>query len=285
MLDVLVRISEPINIGSDTASEVITRGGGAAANTACWMGSIGTDVTFAGRIGSDAAGEILIEDFKRNHVALSLSRTPEKNTGTVVVIVEPDGERTMFPDPGANSGLVFAELPDAKDFDALFISGYALYNPESYGAVTALVESANQAEVPIYFDLASVGTMDRFGRQRILDFLPRVQCAIMNEDEARYLAGREPLESARFYTSLVELSVIKLGSDGAIALKSGQNKVIDKVRINGKSVDVIDTTGAGDAFAAAFISSLLSGSKLIEALEAGDQLARQCVGIVGARPR
>lgn len=285
MLDVLVRISEPINAGSDTASEVITRGGGAAANTACWMGAIGTDVTFAGQLGIDTAGEILIEEFKRNNVKLSVLRTPERSTGTVVVIIEPDGERTMFPDPGANSGLTFSALPIVADFDALFISGYALYNPASYSAISSLVDSANQSKTPIFFDLASVGTMDRFGRRRILDFLPNVQCIIMNEDEARYLAQAEPRDSSAFYLSLVELAVVKLGADGALALKRGPNNAIEESRIKGKTVDVVDTTGAGDAFAAAFIASLLSGSKLTEALEAGDQLARQCVGIVGARPR
>ena len=107
----------------------------------------------------------------------------------------------------------------------------------------------------------------------------------MNEDEARYLAQAEPHDSSAFYLSLVELAIVKLGASGALALKRGPNDAIEESRIKGKTVDVVDTTGAGDAFAAAFISSLLSGSNLTVALEAGDQLARRCVGIVGARPR
>lgn len=285
MLDVLVKIDEEINFGSDTISTITTRGGGAAANTACWMGSVGADVTFAGRIGADAAGAILVDDFQKNNVKLALTRVAERSTGTVVVIVDPSGERTMFPDPGANSGLDFLDLPEFSEFAAIFISGYALYNPESTATIISVVTEANKRSIPVYFDLASVGTMDHFGRQRLLDFLPSIQSLIMNEDEAKYLAQDNPENSYSFFANLVDLSIIKLGARGACAVKRSTSDVFELVSINGSEVDVVDTTGAGDAFAAGFITRFLEGADLVSALESGDFLARQCVGIVGARPR
>ena len=122
MVDVIVELGESINIGSDTKSKITMIGGGAAANTACWLGSSGHNVTFVGKVGADAAGEQFIADLDLHHVHHSNIKASEATTGIVVVLVDDNGERTMFPDSGANSTLTSMDLPSLARKDPKFDS-------------------------------------------------------------------------------------------------------------------------------------------------------------------
>jgi len=98
MVDVVARIADPLAHASDTPARISVQGGGSAANTAAWAASIGTDVALVCRVGDDdRAGDLRGVDV---HAAVD----SERPTGTCIVLVEPGGERTMLPDPGANDG-------------------------------------------------------------------------------------------------------------------------------------------------------------------------------------
>ena len=280
-LDVIVKMQTEIHIGSDTASQISMHGGGAAANTATWLAQLGHSVYFSCRIGDDAAGRAIAAEFDSRGIEYRREFLSNEKTGVVVILVNNKGERTMFPDSGANSGIGETDLPSLKNFDAAYLSGYSLFNPLSTSGVEAMISRIKEAEIPLIFDPASVGTMTVFGHERVLQLLPLMDVAIMNEDEARFLAKSDSLENAlQILTSLIPVVVVKTGSTGARA----QMRAGDVVTSQTEAIAAIDTTGAGDAFAAGFIPQWLHSHDLLTSMNAGNDLARKCVAIIGARP-
>jgi len=282
MMDVIVRMKGSINANSDTLSEISMHGGGAAANTASWLASLGVDTTFIGRIGSDIPGsnfhnELLTQGVKHPNPPIA-----NMKTGVVVVLVDQDGNRTMFPDAGANSGLDEKDLPDLTGFDGAFLSGYSLFNPISTEGVQRIIKTLRAASIPIYFDLASVGTISAFGFERAKELLPGFEGLFLNEEEALFITKESKIEEQIMnLLKLSKLVVIKRGSNGAVG-KSRDSELISK---SASDSAVLDTTGAGDSFAAGFLSSWLVKEDLSEALAKGIEVAGKCVATIGARPR
>lgn len=280
-LDVIVKMQTELHVGSDTSSQISMHGGGAAANTATWLADLGHDVYFSCRLGDDAAGRAIASEFDLWGIEYRKEFLAKEKTGVVVVLVNNAGERTMFPDSGANSGIDEKNLPPLAGFDAAFLSGYSLFNPLSTSGVLRMISMIKAANIPLIFDPASVGTMTAFGRQRVLEILPLMDIALMNDDEARFITATNDLKSAlAFLTSLIPMVVIKTGSSGAI----GQLLDGAPIETSTEAITAIDTTGAGDAFAAGFIPRWLESNDLMESMKAGNEVARQCVAIIGARP-
>lgn len=280
-LDVIVKMQTEIHVGSDTASQISMHGGGAAANTATWLAQLGHSVFFSCRLGDDAAGRAISSEFDLWKIEHRRTFLENEKTGVVVVLVDDKGDRTMFPDSGANSGISERDLPNLHGFDAAYLSGYSLFNPLSTNGVLRMVNEIKDVGIPLIFDPASVGTMMAFNRKRVIETLAYMDITIMNEDEARYIADCDALDEALdFITEIVSTAVIKTGSSGAIARTRGSNTVIS----HADAVNAIDTTGAGDAFAAGFIPMWLESKDLLASMNAGNEVARQCVAIIGARP-
>jgi len=280
-LDVIVKMQTEIHVGSDTASQISMHGGGAAANTATWLAQLGHSVFFSCRLGDDAAGRAISSEFDLWKIEHRRTFLENEKTGVVVVLVDDKGDRTMFPDSGANSGISERDLPNLHGFDAAYLSGYSLFNPLSTNGVLRMVNEIKDVGIPLIFDPASVGTMMAFNRKRVIETLAYMDITIMNEDEARYIADCDALDEALdFITDIVSTAVIKTGSSGAIARIRGSNTVIS----HADAVNAIDTTGAGDAFAAGFIPMWLESKDLLASMNAGNEVARQCVAIIGARP-
>ena len=280
-LDVIVKMQTEIHVGSDTTSQISMHGGGAAANTATWLAQLGHSVFFSCRLGDDAAGHAISSEFDLWKIEHQKTFLENEKTGVVVVLVDDKGDRTMFPDSGANSGISERDLPELRGFDAAYLSGYSLFNPLSTNGVLRMVNEIKDVGIPLIFDPASVGTMMAFNRKRVIETLTHMDITIMNEDEARYIADCDSLDKALdFITEIVSIAVIKTGSSGAIARIRGSNTVIS----HADAVNAIDTTGAGDAFAAGFIPMWLESKDLLASMNAGNEVARQCVAIIGARP-
>jgi ribokinase len=282
MLDVIVKIDTEINFNSDTRSSISTHGGGAGANTASWLATLGVDSHFFGSLGNDSAGRLFAEELSALGVVNCAATCRDLPTGTVVVLVEGNGNRTMFPDPGANSKVSAELLPDPANFDAIFLSGYSLFNRSNFAAVTQIIDQIESKQIPILFDPASVGTMKEFGREEALALLPRFEMISLNEEEAAFLSGVSNRQGAlENLLDLCPVVAIKLGPDGAIAGERGGLRTESKAQ----PVQAIDTTGAGDAFNAGFLAEFVNSKDLANAVRSGIQSASQCVGIIGARPR
>lgn len=282
MLDVVVALQSPINYGEDTPSKITTHSGGAAGNVASWIAHTGTGASIVARIGNDSAGAAITSEFESLGVDHSTLKKTSDATGVVVILVDKSGERTMFPETGANSGLILADMPDLGEFDAAYVSGYALLNPRSRVGVLDMIATIKSAGLPIFYDTVTVGAMKVVDRALIHSWLPHMDYVLPNEEEALYLADAENIDSA--LEKLLELCpavIIKRGSAGAIAQVRGDTRIdVDAVNIA-----VADTTGAGDSFAAGFIATKISGGDLSASLTAGVTLAAKCVANIGARPQ
>ena len=285
MLDVITKISvlpAQIHYGSDTPSQISTHGGGAAGNVASWLTRTSAQSTIVGHVGDDAAGAALISEFDTLGVRHNNLMVDQGSSGVVVVLVDPTGERTMFPDNGANSGLHIGDLPPLDNFDVVYLSGYSPLDPLSRPGVLEMIEEIKSVGLPLYFDPASVGAMMEVPLALVKSWIAMMDVILLNEEEAIYLTGETNAEKAlEILLEECETVVIKRGSLGAIGKSRGSILVTTQAL----PTEVIDTTGAGDSFAAGFIAEFAQSKNMQLSLEAGAAVAARCVAIVGARPR
>jgi sugar/nucleoside kinase (ribokinase family) len=279
MADVVARTDVAPRIGTDTDGHVSTSGGGSGANTACWLAYLGHPVSFVGTVGADPFGVAargLLEDMG---VDARVRVDPVRATGICVVLVGPDRERTMIPDVGANQTLTVTDL--APDLfvagDHLHVSGYSLLRPGSRAATLVALRRAHEHGMTTSVDAASAGPIADVGAARMLSWLVDVDLLLANGDEAQALSVGLPEGSA--LDTLGADVVVKLGSVGASWSRDGRS-----VTTPALSVPVVDTTGAGDAFAAGFLPTYLDGSGAAAALRDGVRTAALAVSRTGARP-
>ncbi len=281
MMDVSAVIDSEIAFGGDTSASISSQGGGAAANVATWLAFNKQSVYFVARVGDDQPGEFLLAELDKYGVAHPNKKYPDQKTGTVVVIIHDSGERTMFPDSGAISGLSKSDLPPLVGIDAVFISGYALINPKSRNSAFEIMQSIHSAGIPIVLDPGTVGALRSVPSSQINEWLALSDILILNQEEAHFIANDDELEGALIkLAKLTPLVVVKQGSKGSTA-------IYDRVMISevpALPIDAIDTTGAGDAFAAGFMAKWFENEDLDEAIQYGGESARICIQKVGARP-
>ncbi len=296
MTDVVAALPGPLREGTDTAAHVAVMGGGAAANTAAWLAHDGRPTTLVARIGDDMLGRAGRAELEAGGVRCALAVDPLRPSGTCIVLVGPDGERTMVPDAGANEGLRPGDLPDDvfQRGRHLHLSGYTLLVDGSRMAGLAALDHARLRGMTTSVDVASVGPLADAGAARFLSWVTGVDVLLANESEAALLAGLpQPrhdgdLDTARaaadagaaVLTATAGTAVVKLGPHGSLARSSeGATAWADA-----EAVDVVDTTGAGDAFAAGFLPAWAAGEGLVTALERGNRAGAHVVARVGARP-
>ena len=281
MLDVTAVVGASIKQGVETRATISTQGGGAAANVASWLSVSGTAAHVIARVGDDAAGQTVLSELDKYGVAHSQTVIPGANTGVVIVLVDALGERTMFPDSGANSGLSLADLPPLDEITAVYLSGYPLVNPKSREGALDILRAVKERGLPVIFDPSTVGVLLEVGLNQVREWLALVDVVILNEEEAHFLSGKNnPIEAAAELLKKTPLVVIKRGGNGALAQARGSAVV----QIPAVETEVLDTTGAGDAFAAGFILAWANDGDLIDALNSGASLAAKCVSTLGARP-
>jgi sugar/nucleoside kinase (ribokinase family) len=273
MVDVLARLPGPLAVGSDTPAPIAFHGGGAAANVAAWLVAAGAQATFLGRVGADPLGTSALAELAASGVAVQADADPTRPTGTCIVLVDPDGERTMVPHAGANAGLgeVRFELPPG--IGCLYVSGYALLEPGSRPFALAALTAARSANLPIAVDAASAAPLAAAGRE-FDDWIGAGVLLFANADEAGALGGGARELGARFGEAIV-----KLGADGAV-WSDGR----DVLAVPAETARVLDCTGAGDAFAAGFLAARGAGVDVPACLAAAVALAAHAIGQVGARP-
>jgi ribokinase len=255
MVDVIARLSGPMARASDTPARVSVAGGGSAANVAAWAAALGTPVSLACRVGDDARGRAAVEELTAGGVRMQFEVDRERQTGTCVVLVEPGGERTMLPDPGANDGPL-GPLPAGRH---LHVAGYALLRDGPRASALAAIADARTAGMTVSVDPSSWALL-------YPGAIPEVDLLLPNEEEAG-LAGAAP-----------EV-VTKLGPGGARWSDGSET-----ITVPAEPVEVVDSTGAGDAFAAGFLTARFDGADPRAALEAGCRVAARAVAQVGARP-
>jgi ribokinase len=281
MVDVHARLPGPLAVGSDTPASIAFLGGGAAANVAAWLAAAGTAATFIGRIGADAAGRDAVADLQGAGVVTVVSVDETRPTGCCIVLVEPGGERTMVPSAGANSGLGLVDARAAlpEEADALYVSGYALLAAGARPFALAAIALARARGWLVAVDVASAAPLSELGAEEFSSWLGTPLVVFANNDEAAVLTGCVGADAARALAQRFGAAVVKSGSSGAVWC-DGQNVTT----VPAAQLAVVDTTGAGDAFAAGFLHARLAGGGADQCLRHGTELAGRAVQAVGARP-
>jgi ribokinase len=261
LLDVVVRLDEPLAVGADALA--VTRGGagGQAANVAAWVVALGADGRCIAKRGDDPAGRLVTAELASRGIEL-VGPIGERN-GIVVSLVGQDGERTMASDRGVAPELTPDDLdPGWLSCDCLHIAGYSLLASPIDGAAMRASELARANGARISVDLSAWTRIREYGpalfRDRVESLGPDIVFA--NEAEWQIVGGAY---------SLAPTAVVKRGSRGILVLGE------ERVELPPPPGEVVDATGAGDALAAGF---LLGGPQL--AVEA----AARCVGQLGAMP-
>jgi ribokinase len=252
-----------------------TYSSGVAANIALNLRALGVDVTVLGAVGADAAGEQVLSELRDGGVdTAAVLRTSGTPTASMVVLVEPSGERTMIGTRGASERF---ELDAERAIDGpggggpawLHVSGYTLLDPEMEGRCDAIVSAAEERGIPCSVDLEGIGTS---GRRTSLDRL----LTFCNQDEFRGYFGTDDPEVVATRTSPL---VLKAGSEGCYLVGSGRVLQVAVVPVG----DPTDATGAGDAFDAAFIAASLRGFDAERACRSGNAAGAVTVLVPGPR--
>jgi sugar/nucleoside kinase (ribokinase family) len=245
--DIVVHLDGPVQLGSDTSSTIRRRGGGSAANFAGTVARLGHQARFLGQVGDDAIGTVLVDEL----AAAGVDTTAVQRggmTGSIVVLVDDAGERHMLTDRGASVLLGHVEAAWLSGASVLHVPLYTFATPPLSRAASELVGIAHTLGVPVSVDLSSSALIDTLGTAAVADLLTTLDPAVVlaNDDEARALGGH--------LTDLAErtLVVVKAGADAARLLFPGRAPVkVPAITVG----HVVDTTGAGDAFAAGFLTS------------------------------
>ncbi|HZY67525.1 MAG TPA: PfkB family carbohydrate kinase [Devosia sp.] len=282
ILDIIVMPEGPMVRGSDRRATIRSKPGGSAANHAVWLGKLGSDVTFVSRV-AEAEVEATTAYFRSRGVNARLSGDAELPSGVLISIVDADGERSFLTDRGANLNLSSADLPPGllEGVNLLVVSGYCFFTEGPRAAVSALLRDARERKIATAVDPASVGFLREVGPESFLKWTQGTGTIFANLDEALELTGSVDLNLqmqtlGRFYDRVV----IKRGVAGAAI--GGRKGVL--LSMPAPASEVIDTTGAGDAFAAAFLSCELRGQPLEGCLKAGIAAGSEAVTTIGGQP-
>jgi sugar/nucleoside kinase (ribokinase family) len=259
--------------------------GGSAANSMAGVAALGLDAGFIGQVADDQLGDIFAHDM--TSLGIRFETPPLKEgppTGRCLIIVTPDAQRTMNTCPGASHELTPQRLDEdmIRSASVTFLEGY-LWGPERpRHAMLRAAQIAHSADRTVAFTLSESLCIP--GRKEgVLGMIEggMVDVLFANEDEALLLASAGDLDGALAkLSSLVSTLVVTRGAAGALAIERG-----NQVQINAVPVDkVVDTTGAGDLFAAGFLAARCRARPLDRCLEAGAQAAAEVISHFGARP-
>jgi ribokinase len=243
LLDVIVRLEQPLERGTDATAITCTGAGGQAANVAAWAAALGAEARFVGKRGDDPAAALAAAELVRRGVSVFGPVALGRN-GVVVAIVGRDGDRAMATDRGVAPTLSAEEL-DRAWFDGcthLHLSGYSLMSSPIEGAAARAAELARDGGGSVSVDLASSSVIRAFGADRLRARLRELDPDIVfaNEQERQEI---EPVE-----TRPGRVWVLKRGAAGCAVERDGEQEEFSAV-----AAEVVDTTGAGDAFAAGYL--------------------------------
>ena len=260
--------------------------GGSAANTVAGIAALGGRTAFIGQVADDQLGEVFAHDIRAAGVDFATAtRAGEPTTARCLIFVTPDGQRTMNTFLGASQFLPEAALDRQVIADAaiLYLEGYLWDPAEPRAAMRAAIEVARKAGRKVAFTLSDVFCISRHGgdfRKLIADGL--IDILFANEAELLALAETQDFEAAvATLAGQVGTLVVTRGEHGALAVQAGSRAEVPAEPIG----QLVDTTGAGDLFAAGFLHGQATGKALEASLKLGAVCAAEVITHVGARPQ
>ena len=250
--------------------------GGSADNTIRAMARLGTEVGFIGKVGHDNTGDRFEQALRNLGIEGKIFRG-NKPSGKCISLVSPDGERTMLTHLGAAAEMHAEDISKElfEGYDCLYIEGYLV---QEHSLIETAIRTAKEQGLQVAIDLASFNVVEEnleFLRSIVAKYIDIV---FANEDEARVFSGEaEPINALQYISEMCDLVVVKIGTKGALIKHKGEVIHIGIMA----AAKRVDTTGAGDFYAAGFMYGLCEGLSLRQCGTIGAITAGKVIEVVG----
>jgi len=287
-IDHLYRVERILDDGEAVVREAVSSPGGSAANTIYGLAKLGVNTGFAGVIGDDAEGKVMLEDFKKMEVDTSQIKVkPQAKTGSVVCLSDSLGKRSLYVLPGAN------DLLTMDDLDLNYINQARMLHLSSFAddrQFKISLELITRLDLSTKVGFAPGALYAAKGLKVLAPVLDRAYVLFINQDEMRQLTGQDVMAGAENCLKHgCQIVIVTLGKGASLRGVTATSYIRDVdteyiVEASSKIItSTLDTTGAGDAFAAGFLYGLLKGVGLKECGLLGDITARFSTTKMGAR--
>jgi len=251
--------------------------GGSAANTLKGIALLGGKAILCGKVGNDQHGEHYIQEMN-NHKVIPRINTHPSTTGHALTFITPDAERTFSVHLGAALELKKEDLleEDIKNSKILHLEGYQIEGPTKETILHA-IELAKKHNTLISIDLADPGVIRR-NKESFQELIKKIDILFLNEHEAKEFTNLEPEQAIQELAQQVKIAIVKLGEKGSLICQDGITTFIQPYQAN-----AIDTTGAGDTFAAGFLYGYCQGWNLEKSGKLGSLMAARIVEQKGVK--
>lgn len=255
--------------------------GGSGPNMIRTLAALGLKVSQAGMVGNDCNGELYLKRVEELGIRNNIRQSPVGSTGTSIVLISPDGERTMNTCLGMSRCYTTHDIPEADiaRSEFLVVTGYQWDTPNQIEAVNHAIRVARHNQTRIAFDLSDPWCVERH-RETFVNILEEyVDVVFSNLKEAWMLTGQQDIAgNLQTLAELVDIVVLKCGAQGSWIQRGSE-----KVFIPANPVEVVDTTAAGDMFAGGFLSGLVRQRSLEECGHIAAFCAETVIQAIGAR--
>ena len=254
--------------------------GGSAANTAVGIADFGGKVAYAGKVGQDLLGDFCTQDLRQTGVIMEVPCV-EGTTGTSVVLITPDAQRTMLTHLGVSSQIGPEDIDPHLIAQAqyVYIEGYLFGGDKTRAAALRAIEIAKEKGVKVAFTVSDPFLVNLFHKEFWELIRGPVDLLFCNLEEARSLTGfQDPIQCAEPIHRCASNVALTLGGDGSLLMHEGTVTPIESVAVN-----AIDTTGAGDMYAAGLLWGITNGLSWKKAGHIASHAAARIVGQLGAR--
>jgi ribokinase len=252
--------------------------GGSAANTIVGLARLGCKVGFIGKVADDREGKMLVDDFRRESVDINgIIHSKNGRSGTAMDFVDKKGERALYVDPGVNDTIELDEISMAYAFQTRFLHLTSFVGENSFQTQKNLVGALSE-KVKLSFDPGELYA--RKGIKMLEPLVSRTYVLMPNKCELELLTGEDDYRKGAqvLLEKGVKIVAVKLGSKGCYVTNGKETHLVEAFKVN-----VVDTTGAGDAFCAGFLYGSISGKSLYECGRSGNFVASRCTMKMGAR--
>lgn len=256
--------------------------GGAGGTIAYYLARLGHEVTLAARVGDDPFKDLALKGLREAKVNLSaIQEDPNINTSTITIMVTPDAERAMISSGGANRNLDAVELKkkDLESADGLVVSAYSLIGGAQREFAVKAIDTAQKAQIPVFIDLGT-GAVNTAGT-KLIETVKTADYLLMNQLELLRITDATSISDALegLHQRGVNTVIVKVGAMGSIVWTPTETELLEGYVIDG----VVDSTGAGDAFTAAFASAILRGDDIKHAARYANVAGALVATSVGAQ--
>lgn len=268
--------------GETNVIKSVLEPGGAAGTLATILAKLGNQVSLASSVGTGPFAKLALSEIIKAGVDISKLQYNENNqTSTVTLLITPDGERTMISSAGASRQLdpELLEEEYISNSDALVMSAYSFISGKQREYSLKAFEIAKNSEVKTFIDMGS-GAVNAL-EDNLIPLIKGVNYLLMNEHELYTLTHTSSISDAvsNLATHGIENIIVKLGAMGSMVITPNTTELVDAIDID----NIVDTTGAGDNYAAAFAHSIMQGKSLLESAYFGNVVGALSATIISAQ--